>query len=57
MINNNVLRFSILQKTILNSIRDNDNSEIKNALKPIRRLLSGEFYETHNQQNELELIH
>ena len=45
-----------MQKTILNSIRDNDNSEIKNALKPIRRLLSGEFYETHNQQNELEMI-
>lgn len=56
VINNNVLRFSILQKTILNSIRDNDNSEIKNALKPIRQLLSGEFYETHNQQNELEMI-
>ena len=56
VIDNNVLRFSILQKTILNSIRDNDNSEIKNALKPIRQLLSGEFYETHNQQNELEMI-
>ena len=55
VLDNKVLRFSILQKAVLNSIRDN-NPEIKNALKPIRQILSGEFYETHDQQNELEII-
>ena len=55
VIDNNVLRFSILQKAVLNSIRDN-NPEIKNSLKPIRQMLSGEFYETHNQKNEIEVI-
>ena len=55
VLDNKVLRFSILQKAVLNSIRDN-NPEIKNALKPIRQILSWEFYETHDQQNELEII-
>lgn len=54
IINNNVLRFSILQKTLLNSMRVNESDEVKNALKPIRKKISGEFYKSYEEQEDLE---
>ncbi len=54
VLTNKVLRFSVLQKIILNSIRDNGNLDVKNTLKPIRLMLSGEFYESYAVQNALE---
>lgn len=54
VIDNNVLRFSILQKALINTIRDNENIEVKNALKPIRQILTAEFFGKPEQQNKLE---
>lgn len=56
VIDNNVLRFSILQKALINTIRDNENSEVKNALKPIRQALTAEFFGKPEQKNKLEEI-
>ena len=54
VIDNKVLRFSILQKALINTIRDNENSVVKNALKPIRQVLAPEFFGKQEQQNKLE---
>lgn len=54
VIDNNVLRFSILQKSLINTIRDSENSVVKNALRPIRETLTEEFFGKPEQKSNLE---